>query len=70
MRTKTIVFTVLHDIDGDGPAGDGTAIARFRNERDAKLFASRNTCYGKPATCDRDEVPRHIASRWSYLSVA
>ena len=63
-RTVT-VFVVLFDGTSPGPAGDGTHIARFRREADAKAFAAQNTCYGQPATYDRDEVPEHIAQRWS-----
>ena len=59
-----IVYEVLHDTDTDGPAGDGTVIARFRKEDDAKRFSSNKLCYGFPATVNRTEVPRRIAQRW------
>lgn len=58
------VYEVLHDTDGEGPAGDGTVIARFRDKREAERFASGNTCYGRQATAELHEVPRRIAQRW------
>ena len=58
------VWEVLADIDGEGPAADGTAVRRFRTQRDADAFAATATCYGRPATVSADDVPRRIAQRW------
>ena len=58
------VWEVLADIDGEGPAGDGTAVRRFRTQRDADAFAATATCYGKPATVDYHDAPRKLAQRW------
>ncbi len=64
-RTATVkVWEVLADTDGEGPAGDGTVVSRFRSERDANAFAARSTCWGRAATASMVEVPRRIAARW------
>lgn len=60
---KTI-FEVLFDGAGEGPAGDGTHIARFRKRAEAEAFASRNTCYGRPCTAEAREVSRRLAARY------
>jgi hypothetical protein len=66
--TKTItVHHVMHDTDGQGPTGDGTVIARFRLAKDAEAFAKINTCYGRPAKVQVDQVPRRIAERWGII---
>lgn len=62
-RSK-LIFEVLHDTDSDGPAGDGTVIARFRTLKSAETFASRHTCYGRPATVQEARVPYRLAARW------
>lgn len=64
MASTVRVYEVLHDTDGEGPAADGTVVARFRREVDAKRFAAGRTCYGHPATVQADEVPRRLAQRW------
>lgn len=58
------VFEVLADIDGDGPACDGTKVFRFWHEREANSFAARSTCYGRPATVTSDVVSPQLARRW------
>ena len=58
------VYEVLADIDGDGPACDGTAVFRFRNEQTANGFAASSTCYGRPAKVQFDDVPKRIFQRW------
>ncbi len=58
------VWEVLHDTYLEGPTGDGTVIARFRGEHDARDFASRQTCYGRPAAADSRDVSRRLARRW------
>ena len=64
--TKGItVFEVLADIDGDGPACDGTRVFRFWNEKEANTFAARSTTYGRPAKVQReDNVSPRLAARW------
>lgn len=65
MRERTVkVWEVLADIDGDGPACDGTAVFRFRTEREARDFAARSTTYGRPAKADVTDAPLRIARRW------
>ncbi len=64
MARTVKVWEVLYDTEGEGPAGDGTVIARFRAERDAKAFAARQTCYGNPARATSTDAPRHVAERW------
>jgi hypothetical protein len=65
-RERTVtVYSVLHDGPGAGAAGDGTHIARFHRKADADAFAQATTCYGRPASADRDDVPARIAARWS-----
>lgn len=64
MKTYT-VYEVLADGSGDGPACDGTYISRFKRAADAQRFASRSTCYGKPATVSvRNDVPKRLMDRW------
>ena len=64
-RAKTImVWEVLADGPGSGPAGDGTHVRRFRSEREAHTFAAQSTCYGRPTEARLAEVPRRIAERW------
>jgi hypothetical protein len=64
---KTVrVFTVIYDTDQEGPAGDGTVIARFKKQDNASSFAAANTCYGRPATVQIDDAPAKLAQRWSY----
>lgn len=58
------VYEVLYDLDCDGPMGDGLAVYRTRDAKAAAKFASENTCYGKPAKADANDVPRRLASRW------
>lgn len=62
-KTKTI-YEVLHDSAVEGPAGDGTIIARFSSKLAAETFASWKTCYGRPATVEPREVTRKLAARW------
>ena len=62
-RSK-LVFEVLHDTDTDGPAGDGTVIARFRTRVKAEAFAKNRTCWGRPATVQETRVPYRLAARW------
>jgi hypothetical protein len=64
---KVTVWEVLADIDGDGPACDGTKVFRFRDEGEARAFAATATCYGRPATADSTRVPRRIAERWGMV---
>lgn len=59
-----IVWTVLYDGEGDGPAGDGTFVARYRTEAAARVFADGRTCYGSPARALEQEVSRDTARRW------
>ncbi len=64
-RNATVrVYEVLYDTMFDGPTGDGTVIARFRGQREADHFASRNTCYGRPAKASPVDAPRKLAQRW------
>lgn len=65
------VYEVLHDGDytprssmGDGAAGDGTFIRRFRTKQEAELFAGTATLYGGPVRVVCCDAPRHIAERW------
>ena len=59
------VFEVMVDGAGEGPAGDGTYIRRFRSQYDAVAFASGKTCYGRPAEVIAVEgVSRQLAARW------
>jgi hypothetical protein len=58
------VYEVLHDGKGDGPAGDGTFIRRFRTQLDADEFARTATAYGQPAKVTSVDAPRHVAQRW------
>jgi hypothetical protein len=62
---KTItVYEVLADGSGPGPAGDGTFVRRFRDEKAAKDFAAGATCYGREATASAFEAPLALARRW------
>lgn len=68
-RTEKLyrVYAVLFDGSPDGPpgpAGDGTFIKRFRDHDAADRFAAENTCYGRPASVQADDVPRRLAQRW------
>ncbi len=59
------VWEVLADGPGEGPAGDGTFVRRFRSEAEATRFAKSATLYGQsnvPVTLV--EVSRQLASRW------
>lgn len=59
------VWEVLVDIDGDGPAADGTRVFRFRSEREARTFAAGKTCYGSPdPSVTSTDAPLHLATRW------
>jgi hypothetical protein len=60
------VYTMLIDTNGEGPAGDGTVIVRFRNQKKALAYAAAHTCYGRPVKVSEESVPARIASRWSY----
>lgn len=64
--TTVKVHEVLADTNHAGPAGDGTVIFRFKRLADAEAFAKIHTCYGRPATIMTSDVPRRIATRWSY----
>ena len=73
MAKSNTVFEVVYHVDDDhpmangGPAGDGSFIARFHDESRAKVFAARNTYYGKPCDVSRcDNVPRRLIERWSF----
>lgn len=59
------IYVVIADGPGDGPAGDGTFINRFKSERTATAFAATATCYGRAATVTADDVPRRLAQRWN-----
>jgi hypothetical protein len=63
---EVVVFEVLHDTDGEGPAGDGTVIARFRKQADADRFAKQSTCYGRAISTPvaGSSVPKRLAARW------
>jgi hypothetical protein len=59
------VFEVMVDGPGEGPAGDGTYIRRFRSQYDAVAFASGKTCWGRPAEVIAHlDVSRQLAARW------
>lgn len=59
------VWEVLADGPGEGPAGDGTHVYRFRSEREATEFAKGKTLYGRDTvTADMVEVSRKLAQRW------
>ena len=67
------VFEVLYHVDDDhsmahgGPAGDGSFIARFRDEERARSFAARHEYCGQPCKVSRcDNVPQRLVSRWSF----
>jgi hypothetical protein len=63
--TTVTVYTVLHyDPRSAGPAGDHTHITRFRNRKDAELFAAGRDVYGKPATVEAECVRTETARRW------
>jgi hypothetical protein len=65
MKSATVrVYEVLYDTESEGPAGDGTVIARFRKEREAETFARGETCYGRPAKASPVDAPRRLAQRW------
>jgi len=66
MKTERLytVYDILHDIDGDGPACDGTIVRRFRDKGDAAQFAASATCYGNPAKVTEARVPKRLAQRW------
>lgn len=66
MSGRTVkVYEVLHDGSGEGAAGDGTHVARFRALADAERFASTATLYGRPAPRPHlYEAPRRLAVRW------
>lgn len=61
---KTI-HEVLFDGAADGPAADGTHVARFRKLTDAERFAAKSTCYGRQATVQTSEVSAKLFSRWN-----
>jgi hypothetical protein len=63
-RKLVTVWEVLCDVDGDGPAGDGTVIRRFRSEPEARRVARESTRYGRPAEAHASEVPAQLARRW------
>lgn len=71
MPERTIrVFEVIYHVEDDHPAshggaaGDGSFIYRTKSERDANLFASGRTYYGKPAVAAPVDVPKRLARRW------
>jgi hypothetical protein len=68
VSTKTVkVFEVLYyagDDGPDGPAGDGSHIARFRSRQDAERFASGKTYYAEPASVSEVDATRKLAQRW------
>jgi hypothetical protein len=67
-RKTVTVYEVIADGSGDGPAGDGTFVRRFRTAQDAAAFAAVATCYGRPAQVQiAENVPRHIAQRWGMV---
>ena len=64
-QTSTIrVFVVLYDVPGLND-GLGDRIARFHRRADAEKFAAGHSHWGRAATVDDDDVPAHIADRWS-----
>lgn len=67
MAKGITVYEVLADTDGEGPAGDGTKVFRFRRKRDADDFAKGATCWGVPATVSSVDVPRRLAARWGLV---
>lgn len=65
MSNATVtVFEVLVDGIGDGPAGDGTFIRRFRTRKEAARFIVGKTCYGRTPTISESIVSRRLAQRW------
>jgi hypothetical protein len=64
-RTIVVYETVI-DIDGRGPADDGTKVYRFGTRRQAEQFIAGKTLYGQPATVDEAEVPIRLAQRWGF----
>lgn len=64
MKKLVTVYEVIADGKGEGPAGDGTHIHRFKLTRDAEAFAARNTYYGRPAHVQTAVVSKQLAARW------
>lgn len=58
------VYEVLYIGSRAGIAGDGSAIYRTRDRRQAEEFAAGKRCYSGPATVEAVDVPAHIAQRW------
>ena len=48
----------------EGPAGDGSHIARFVDRREALIFARSHVYVGRTATVLETMVPSKIAARW------
>ena len=63
-RDNVKVYEVLTDTINEGPAADYTQIRRFLQKEAAESFARLATCYGRPATVQECDAPRHIAKRW------
>lgn len=61
---KRVYSVLYHDEKSAGPAGDGSHIMRFGNRAQADEFAKGKVIYGKPASVEVDDVPRHLAQRW------
>ncbi len=67
MTATKRIWEVLYDGAGEGPAADGTFIARFSTERDALRFCQGRTCYGRPDVKPSVyEAPRKLARRWGF----
>jgi hypothetical protein len=64
---KYKLWWTMVDGPGEGPAGDGTRIVRFRAARAAESFARGRTCYGRPATVTEDEAPKRLMQRWGLV---
>lgn len=66
LRSKTvIVFSVCVDTEDDYNGNMRTV--RYTSEVMAKQIAGENTCWGRPATVSREEVPRKLAQRWGLV---
>jgi len=63
---KVRVFVVVYDATDrwDGPAGDGSAVARFASPYAASDYATGRTYGGKPAEVCPLDVSLALAARW------
>jgi hypothetical protein len=67
MAKDVTVYEVLADGEGQGPAGDGTYVRRFRTEAEALAFAKVSTCYGGKCRVQTCVAPRALARRWGIV---